>query len=78
MSPQDDLEIRGVLELDREIPHIKRCEAMVPFKGKRYLYSMNNSIEKSCPNHFTRELFTKYLGLETSQYELFGLDDYAL
>ena len=78
MSPQNDLAIRRVLELDREIPNINRCQFMVSFKGKRYLCSMNNNIEKSCSNHFTRDIFTKYLGLETQQYEPFGLYDYAL
>ena len=78
MQSQPNISISGVLDEGREIQNIRSCKVVIPFKGERNMFSMNNQISKSVPTYFTRKLLSKYMGITDTQFKMFNLDDYSI
>ena len=78
MQSQPNISISGVLDKSNEIENIRSCKVVIPYKGERNIFSMNNRISKNVPTYFTRNLLCKYMGLTSTQFQMFNMDDYTL
>ena len=78
MQSQPNISISGVLDEGNEIENIRSCKVVIPYKGERNIFSMNNRISKNVPTYFTRNLLCKYMGLTSTQFQMFNMDDYTL